>query len=113
MASKSIDSLESTQWHTRMVRQALVLNDRVLAETGMSLDPDADAYFMIQAALVLTPRLGETLGVQRAMGTGFLAQGVISGEGKGRLGAEALMAQHLLEDMLRNLQRATDAGCAA
>lgn len=47
MASKSIDSLESTQWHTRMVRQALVLNDRVLAETGMSLDPDADAYFMI------------------------------------------------------------------
>ena len=94
VASKSIGSLESTQWHTRMVRQALVLNDRVLAETGMSLDPDADAYFMIQAALVLTPRLGETLGVQRAMGTGFLAQGVISGEGKGRLGAEALMAQH-------------------
>ena len=36
---------------------------------------------------------GETLGVQRAMGTGFLAQGVISGEGKGRLGAEALMAR--------------------
>ena len=112
VASKSIGSLESTQWHTRMVRQALVLNDRVLAETGMSLDPDADAYFMIQAALVLTPRLGETLGVQRAMGTGFLAQGVISGEGKGRLGAEALMAQHLLEDMLRNLQRATDANPA-
>ncbi|MBI3100913.1 MAG: HAMP domain-containing protein, partial [Burkholderiales bacterium] len=81
----------------------------MLAEFGLFLDPDADTYFLIQAALVLTPRLSESLGIQRAVGTGFLAQGAISGEGRGHLANEARSTQHLMEDLQRNLDRATSA----
>jgi methyl-accepting chemotaxis protein len=109
VSNKSIDSAESTRQHTLWVHQALVLNDLMLAEFGLFLDPDADTYFLIQAALVLTPRLSESLGIQRAVGTGFLAQGAISGEGRGHLANEARSTQHLMEDLQRNLDRATSA----
>ncbi len=109
VSNKSIDSAESTRQHTLWVHQALVLNDLMLAEFGLFLDPDADTYFLIQAALVLTPRLSESLGIQRAVGTGFLAQGAISGEGRGHMANEARSTQHLMEDLQRNLDRATSA----
>lgn len=109
VATQAISSAQSTERHTQLVRHALVLNDLLLVESGMALDPDADTYFLIQSALVLTPRLGESLGILRAMGTGFLSQGAIYGEGRGRILAEMRSAQHLLEDMQRNLQWAMQA----
>ena len=107
--AKTIQSAESTLSHTQLLQRLLVLNDQLLAQFGLSLDPDPDTHFLIQAALVQTPRLGESLGVLRAQGTGFLAQGELSGEGRGNLQAGTRRARELQEDMLRNLQRATDA----
>ena len=109
VGAKTIQSAESTQTHTQLVQLLLVFNDNLLAQSGLSLDPDPDTHFLIQAALVHIPRLGESLGIMRAQGTGFLAAGELSGEGRGNLQSGARRAREIEQDMLRNLQRATEA----
>jgi methyl-accepting chemotaxis protein len=52
----------------------MTLNDKIADQSGLTLDPDANSYFMIQAFLYATPTLTETLGQLRGFGSGLLAQ---------------------------------------
>jgi len=108
VASKQIKSADSTQLHTQLIASVLVLNEEVLSEFNLSLDPEVDAYFLIQSSLVNMPWLGENLGILRAQGTGYLAQGVLSPEGRASLVALNKRVQEVRGDMFRNLARATE-----
>ncbi len=112
VGSKQLKSAESTKLHTQLIASVLVFNEEVLSEFGLSLDPEVDAYFLIQASLVNMPWLGENLGIMRAQGTGFLAQGAISPEGRATLAALNKRVQEVQGDMFRNLARATDANAS-
>ena len=108
VATKALQPAESTKLHGQLIASTLVLNEELLSEFGLSLDPAADAYFLIQASLVNMPFLGENLGIMRAQGTGFLAQATLTPEGRAGLQALAKRVRELQGDMFRNLKRATN-----
>ncbi len=109
VASQSLQAAQSTQLHTQLIAKVLLLNEYLLAESGMTLDPDADTYFLIRAALVNMPALSESMGSMRAQGTAFLTKAELPPEGRAALMALDRRAKELHGEMGRNLQRAMDA----
>ena len=112
VAAQSLQTAQSTQQHTQLIAKVLLLNEYLLAESGMALDPDPDTYFLIQAALVNMPALSENLGGLRAQGTAFLTKAELPPEGRAALVALDRRAKELHGEMERNLQRAMDANPA-
>lgn len=112
VASKSLKAADSTRLHTQMITQVLVLNEQLLVEFGLSLDPEADTYFLIQAALVNMPWLSESMGIMRAQGSAFLTKAELPGEGRATLASLDKRAKELRGEMTRNLTRATGANPA-
>jgi hypothetical protein len=90
----------------------LILNETILTEFGLALDPAADTYFLIQAALANMPVVAENLGLMRAQGTGFLSQTLLPPEGRAGLIALHKRAQEAQGEMNRNLVRSGDANPA-
>ena len=112
VASKKITSVESTKQHTQLIAKILILNEEVLTDFGLALDPAADTYFLIQAALVNMPIVGENLGLMRAQGTGYLSQMLLPPEGRAGLIALKKRAQEVQGEMARNLARSGEANPA-
>jgi methyl-accepting chemotaxis protein len=112
VSGKQLKSAESTKLHTQLIAMELMLNEEVLSEFGLSLDPDPDAYFLIQASLVNLPMLGENLGILRAQGTGFLAQGSLPPEGRATLSALNRQVLQVQGEMFRNIKRSMDVNAA-
>ena len=108
VSSGQLKSAESTQLHGQLVASVLVLNEEILGEFGLSLDPKTDAYFLIQASFVNMPLLAESLGIMRARGTGFLSQNSLTPEDRGGLNALNKRVLDLQGELFRNLRRATD-----
>ena len=108
VSSRQLKTPESTKLHTQLITEELLLSEEVLDEFGLSLDPNMDSYTLIQASLVNMPWLAENLGIMRAQGTGFLAQGNLPPESKAMLQALKKRAIELQGDMFRNLKKATD-----
>jgi|CXWL01.1.fsa_nt_gi methyl-accepting chemotaxis protein len=109
VSGKQLKSAESTKLHTQLIAGVLLLNEEILSEFGLSLDPDLDAYYLIQASLVNMPMLAENLGIMRAQGTGFLAQGSLPPESRATLSALNKRVQEVQGEMFRNIKRAIDA----
>ena len=109
VASKQLKSPESTLNHSQLVTRFLELNDEILSEFGLSLDPEADTYHLIMASLVNTPSLAESLGIMRAQGSGFLAQGSITPEGRATLRALGKRALEIKIELSRHLDRSFEA----
>ncbi len=108
ISGAQIKAAESTKLHTQLISGLLVLNEDILSEFGLSLDPDADVYFMIEASLVNVPWLAENLGIMRAQGSGFLTQGALPPEGRATLQGLNKRAVEVQGEMFRNFKRATD-----
>jgi len=109
VANRQIKPAESTKLHTQLITSELLLSEELLDEYGLSLDPDAATYYLIQASLVNMPWLAENLGIMRAQGTGFLALGNLPPEGRATLQALKKRALEVQGDMFRNLKKAGDA----
>ena len=107
VATRQLKTPESTKLHTQLIGGVLLLSEEMLDEYGLSLDPDADTYFLIQASLVNMPWLAENLGIMRAMGSGFLSQGSVPPEGRATLQALQKRAREVQGDMFRNLKKAS------
>ena len=100
-----IKAAESTQKHTQQVLALLQTSEELLSVYGLSLDPEIDAYFLIQASLVNVPWLGENLGVMRAQGAGFLTLGTVPPEGRATLQSLKKRALEVAGELGRNLDR--------
>ncbi len=108
ISGAQIKAPESTKLHTQLISGLLTLNEELLSEFGLSLDPDPDVYFLIQASLVNVPWLTENLGIMRAQGSTFLTQAALPPEGRATLQALSKRATEVKGEMVRNLRRATD-----
>ena len=109
VAARQLKPAESTKLHTQLIADELLLSEEVLDAYGLSLDPDVDTHMLIQSSLVNMPWLAESLGIMRAQGTGFLAQGNLPPEGRAALQALKKRALELQGDMFRNLKKASEA----
>ena len=112
VASRQLKPAESTARHTRLIAEYLALNEDLLDEFGLSLDPLADSYALIMASFSNAPALTERLGQMRAQGTGFLATASLTPEGRVTLSAIQSRANELFGDMLRNLGKANAANAS-
>ncbi len=74
VSNASLSVPQSYQAHTALVPKLLVVNDLIGDHFGLSLDPDADNYQLIQAMFYIQPYVTEALGKMRAKGAGLLAK---------------------------------------
>ena len=95
-----------------MINKVMLLNEVLLAEYGLFLDPEVDAYFLVQASLVSMPWLSESLGIMRAQGTTFLTKAELPLDARATLASLDKRARELQGEMFRSLKRATDANPA-
>ncbi len=109
VGAAQIKAPESTKLHTQLIVSMLVLNEEILAEFALSLDPDADSYFLIQASLVNLPWLTENLGIMRAQGSTFLTLAALPLDGRATLAALNKRAIEVQGEMTRNFKRAMEA----
>jgi methyl-accepting chemotaxis protein len=108
VTSRQLKASESTKSHTQLIVSYLLLNEELLDEFGLSLDPDADTYYLIQASMVNMPWLAENLGVMRALGSGFLTQGALPPEGRATLQGLQKRAVEVQGEMFRNFKKSTN-----
>ena len=108
VSDKQLKVAESTKQHTDLIASLLTLNEEILGEYGLSLDPSGDTYYLIQASLVNMPVLGENLGLMRAMGTGFLSQSALPPDGRSTLQALNKRVLEVQGEMFRNLNRSVE-----
>ncbi len=73
VAGRTINTLQSYQRHTALCEHLLLLIEQLADNYGLSLDPDADSYYLMRLVYFDQPRLSEDLGQMRAKGAGFLA----------------------------------------
>ncbi len=80
VAQKALSGKESFAEHTALIGQLLKINDKLDVHFGLSLDTKADSFHLVNAALLHSPVLMETLGRMRARGSAMLTEKNISNE---------------------------------
>ena len=68
-----LDKAKSFQEHSDLIIDYFNLLDKFADYSTLTLDPDADSYFMMRTIFYSTPQLTEALGKARATGAGILA----------------------------------------
>ncbi|HUL93834.1 MAG TPA: nitrate- and nitrite sensing domain-containing protein, partial [Burkholderiales bacterium] len=74
VAGRTINGAESYARHTALVAEYLVVVELVADYFGLTLDPEADGYYLMAAMLFHLPQLTESLGQARARGSLYLSQ---------------------------------------
>ena len=82
VAGRRIDVKQSYQRHTALCVYLLKVIEQIADQYGLSLDPDADTYYLMRAVYIDVPTLAENLGQLRAKGAGLLATRQIDADGK-------------------------------
>ncbi len=74
LKNKNANAKASIASHTELVTQLMGVNDLVADHFGLTLDPDADSFYLVLAAFYQLPALAEDLGRLRARGVSLLTQ---------------------------------------
>jgi methyl-accepting chemotaxis protein len=109
VAQRQLGAAESLARHSELVAAQGELADLLLDDYGLSLDPQADGYFLIMAALVDSPALTERLAQLRGLGTAYLAAGKLPPEGRLALNSLQDRAAEKFASMNRNFAKAAAA----
>ncbi|MGZ3241007.1 MAG: HAMP domain-containing protein, partial [Burkholderiaceae bacterium] len=106
VASQSLTPKESFTEHTALIEQLFAINDLFLDHFGLSLDPEIDSYYLVDATLMRLPKLTEALGRLRAKGSGLLIQKTLTLEDRIMMGAMVENANGLNSDIKTSLEKA-------
>ncbi|MBP6720300.1 MAG: HAMP domain-containing protein [Rhodoferax sp.] len=106
VAGRQLQAGDSLKQHTQLIASFMVFTERVLDDYKLSQDPVLATSALINASLVEAPWLAEKMGVLRAQGASFLAQGALPPEGRATLLALQSRVNELYDGMLRNLDKA-------
>jgi methyl-accepting chemotaxis protein len=109
VADKGIKAVESTNLHTQLISEQLLLSEQLIDEFGLSLDPDLDTYNLMRATFVNVPWLAENLGAMRALGSSFLTQRALPPDGRATLVSLKKRVLELKSELFRNLDKAIGA----
>ncbi len=72
--------------HSAIIEQVLSLMQAVVERSGLLVDPDLSRHFLMEIISLRIPRLTETLGKARGLGSGMAARGAFTTEQSLRLG---------------------------
>jgi methyl-accepting chemotaxis protein len=92
--------------HTELGERLRRLLSRVGEESGLSLDPEAETYYLIIPSLQLLPEASDSLGVVRAQGALAARAGHISAERREALASTIAIARQSLQAASESLEAA-------
>ncbi|HJV86292.1 MAG TPA: methyl-accepting chemotaxis protein [Noviherbaspirillum sp.] len=78
VSKQSLSASNSFAEHTALIGQLLKASELIVDYYGLSLDPEADTRYLIDAALVQSPAVMESLGRMRARGSAILTAKTMS-----------------------------------
>ncbi len=105
VAARQLQPADSLKQHTQLIASLMVLSERVMDDYKLSQDPALATSALIHASLTQAPWLAEKMGVLRAQGAGFLAQGELPAEGRATLLALQSRVNELYDGMMRDLDK--------
>jgi len=111
VASKSISAKESFTRQTVLVETEQALLNDVAESSGLALDPEANTYYLMLAAISNLPKLTELFGTARAKGALILARGEPAPTEQAMLGSLAEQMQHDLAEARDSIERAGSNDC--
>ncbi|MCP5244446.1 MAG: HAMP domain-containing protein [Burkholderiales bacterium] len=85
----------------------LLIAEKIQDEFGLSLDPVAGTYFLINATMVNAPKITESMGRMRAAGTTVLASGELTTAQRATLMGQYSNINEFYQELTRNLEKAT------
>jgi methyl-accepting chemotaxis protein len=106
VSQRALSGGDSFKQHTALVQQLMRVGERIVDHFGLNLDPEADSYFLVDAALMQSPELMETLGRLRAKGSAILTAKTASVEDRGTLIALADKASERYAAIRNSLEKA-------
>jgi methyl-accepting chemotaxis protein len=109
VAAKEISGPDSFSKHTALIRQQLNLLDEIVSASTLALDPEADAYYLIQVVLADLPEATEVMGQLRARGSALIAKKEISAADRVNINQLLNLAQARFDRTQVNLERAVAA----
>ncbi len=93
VASKSLTSAQSNARHDALAQQILEFEGKIVDGSGLSLDPQADSYYLIVTAMMEMPLALEALQQLHLRGTLALQAPVLDGPARLEFAAEAARAK--------------------
>lgn len=109
VAHKKINYRESFEQHTLLISMQLQCLQTIVDYYQLSLDPEADGYFLIEASLMRLPELAEILGQIRGYGVGLLSKGDANFDERSHLNALLLMSQSKMNYLDSSIDKAVAA----
>jgi methyl-accepting chemotaxis protein len=93
---------ESFAAHTALIADLIALLNTVADASNLTLDPDLDSYYLMDALVNRLPVMSEALGQARALGSGVAARAAITPDERARLA--------ILQDSIRMALRSFEHG---
>jgi methyl-accepting chemotaxis protein len=109
VAAQAITPQDSFTQHTALIEKFAEINSLLLDHFSLSLDPELQSYYLIDATLMRVPKLTETLGQLRAKGSGLLTRKSATEDDRMSLGTMAQNASELNQDIKVALDKASAA----
>jgi signal transduction histidine kinase len=106
IAHKDASVAESFELHTLLIQKQLDYLQAIVDAYQLSLDPEKDGYFLIDASLMRLPDVAEILGQIRGYGVGLLAKGSATLDERAHLKALLLMSQSKMNALDSSIKKA-------
>ncbi len=107
VSTRQLKAPDSTAQHIKIVADLMLINEEIIEESDLLLDPVKHTYFLMSASMLNAPKLAENLGLMRAAGTNFLTAGNINDEGRTKLASIFGNINMFFSDFMRNIEKAT------
>jgi methyl-accepting chemotaxis protein len=112
VATRTLTPQESYDKHTALCITLQAVIEHVADQAGLSLDPDADTYYLMRSVFFDLPAMAEALGETRAKGTNLLAAQHVSNDGQAVMYGLISKDASTAEQMTRTFQKAFDANAS-
>ncbi|WMW80374.1 methyl-accepting chemotaxis protein [Undibacterium cyanobacteriorum] len=105
-----INATESFSRHTALVKSVSTTIDLISDNSGLTLSPDEESYFLGILASNALPQLTEKIAVTRGLGAGLLSKGNATQAEKLALGAKAEIVREGMESTKNQIQKIVSSG---
>ncbi|WNV06696.1 methyl-accepting chemotaxis protein [Candidatus Methylospira mobilis] len=107
-AAAGLSPKESFARHSELIEAVFKFNRKLADDSGLSLDPNVDSYYLMLSGLHRMPQSTEVLGQLRALGSMVLTQKNIPPENRMQIRIKAEDASKNLALIEENLQKAAE-----
>ena len=101
---QGMQSKESFAAHTALIAKLTALMTTVADQSNLTLDPDLDTYYVMDALVTRLPALSESLGQARALGSGIAARAVITPEERARIAVQQSVIQETAKAVAHDIE---------